>query len=106
MVQIHVINLDDSEVTLQAKPGMTLMEVLTDANIEGIEGACGGNCSCATCHVHIADEWWDAIGPRGDMEDDLVSDSDDFDATDSRLGCQIEITDDLDGLQVMVAQPD
>ncbi len=106
MAVIHVTNLDGSEVTVEGKNGLNLMEALSHANIAGIEAICGGGCSCATCHVHIDADWTDTVGPRGDIEDELVSATDDFEEGTSRLSCQVEITDALDGLKVKIAEPE
>lgn len=106
MAVIHVTNLDGSEVTIEGKNGLNLMEALSRANIEGIEAICGGGCSCATCHVHIGADWTDSVGPRGDIEDELVSATDDFLVDSSRLSCQVEISDALDGLKVKIAIPE
>jgi 2Fe-2S ferredoxin len=77
------------------------MEVALQHGVEGIDGECGGACSCATCHVHIEDDWLDTVGvARGD-EADLLSDVEERRAN-SRLACQIKISDALDGIRVKV----
>jgi len=71
--------------------------------IPGIIGECGGNCSCATCHVYVDDEFSASVGGAGDMEDDLLDLGVAADRRDtSRLSCQIAVTEDLDGLTVHV----
>lgn len=82
--------------------GENVMSAAVRNGVPGIVGECGGNASCATCHVWVRPEYVDAVGGPGDLEDDLldlgVSDRRDC----SRLGCQIQLTDDLDGLTVDV----
>ena len=71
--------------------------------IPGIIGECGGNCSCATCHVYVDDDFSASVGGAGDMEDDLLDLGVAADRRDtSRLSCQIPVTEDLDGLTVHV----
>ena len=80
----------------------TLMEVATDNDIEGITGDCGGVCSCATCHVYVDPEWSKKVPEASELETDTVEFLDNAQET-SRLCCQIEVTDELDGLTVTVA---
>jgi 2Fe-2S ferredoxin len=70
--------------------------------IPGIVGECGGNASCATCHVWVRPEFKERVGEPGDMEDDLLDLGVGERRETSRLGCQIEVTDELDGLVVDV----
>lgn len=87
---------------LTAEPGATVMETLRDAGLP-IEAACGGCCSCATCHVYIDPDWVDAVGPRNEGEELLLEMSEHIDEGTSRLGCQISLTEAHDGLTVTVA---
>ena len=85
-----------------AAADVNLMEIATDHNVAGIEGSCGGVCSCATCHVHVAPEWMERVGPASEVEQDML----DFEPNSnerSRLCCQIEMSDDLDGVVLEVA---
>ncbi len=84
---------------LAAAPGTVLMELLRDAGL-GVEAVCGGCCSCATCHVHLEPS---RAGPRGDVEAALLATSTHFDSARSRLSCQIELDEQHDGLQLVVA---
>lgn len=102
MPTIHVTTRDGSQQDVQATVGRSLMENLRGGGIEEILALCGGNCSCATCHVFVAEEWLDRLPPMGADEDDLL-DSADARQANSRLSCQIPVTDDLDQLQVTVA---
>src|SRR3546814_13165261 len=68
-----------------------------------IEAECGGACACATCHVYIDDEWLAITGPARETESELLTLVEDFTAS-SRLSCQIDITDAMDGLIVRLPE--
>ena len=106
MPTIHVTDRDGSRSSFQARKGLTLMEALRGAGYESIEAICGGNCSCATCHVYVDPAWTDKLPERSEDEDDLVADTDVYDEQRSRLSCQVDVTDDLDGLSLTVAPED
>jgi len=78
--------------------GVTLQEIAEDYNID-LEGACEGSMACSTCHVIVADEWFDRLDPASEEERDMLDLAFDLRRT-SRLGCQITMTDALDGLIV------
>jgi 2Fe-2S ferredoxin len=87
---------------VEAKVGHTLMETAVDNNVDGILAECGGACACATCHSYIDAAWLLKLPEMDDMEDAMLDSA--LDRRDnSRLCCQIEITDELDGLVVRVA---
>ncbi|RPE72146.1 2Fe-2S ferredoxin [Pacificibacter maritimus] len=102
MVNIRITNTNGTEQSIESKAGMSLMEALRGANIDGIVAECGGSMSCATCHVVVDTDWLTATGEISDMEDDML----DCTATDrdpgSRLSCQIELSEALDGLQISI----
>lgn len=102
---IHVTTRDGGQRDVEAESGRSLMENLRDGGIDEILALCGGNCSCATCHVHVDQAWLDKLPPMGADEDDLL-DSSDARQDNSRLSCQIPVTDALDGLAVAVAPED
>ena len=77
------------------------MEVALQHGVEGIDGECGGACSCATCHVHIEDDWLGTVGVACGDEADLLSEIEER-RPNSRLACQIKISDALDGIRVKV----
>ena len=85
---------------INAEDGLTLMEVARDNDL-GIEGTCGGSISCCTCHVVIEKDWFSKVGPANPDEEDMLDLAVDLQPT-SRLGCQIEVTPELDGLIVNV----
>ncbi len=83
-----------------AEDGLTLMEIARDNDL-GIEGTCGGSISCCTCHVVIEKDWFSKVGPANPDEEDMLDLAVDLQPT-SRLGCQIEVTPELDGLIVNI----
>ena len=101
MPKVTFITESKEEITIDHAEG-TLMEIATENGVEGIAGACGGVCSCSTCHVRVRPEWIEKVGPAGDTEKDTLEFEDAVDER-SRLCCQIEMSDDLDGLVVDVA---
>lgn len=101
MAIITFITTDGNENKLEGTSG-SLMELATHHNIRGIDGDCGGVCSCATCHVHVIAEYWDKVGPPNQIEADMLE-FDDKVTEHSRLACQIELSPELDGLVVHVA---
>jgi 2Fe-2S ferredoxin len=82
--------------------GNTAMEAALDNAVAGIIAECGGACACATCHAYVADDWLGRLKPMEDMEDAMLDTAADR-RPNSRLLCQIEVTPDLDGLEVVVA---
>ena len=85
---------------IDAEDGLTLMEVARDNDL-GIEGTCGGSISCCTCHIVIEEDWFSKVGPANPDEEDMLDLAVDLQPT-SRLGCQIEVTPELDGLIVNI----
>ena len=83
--------------------GISLMEQAKARDVAGIFGDCGGGCSCATCHVYVAAEWMDRVGPPDDIEFDMLDMVSDVHKPNSRLSCQIKMSAALDGLIVTVA---
>ena len=100
MPKVTFITLDGKEHEIEAEEGTTLMEIGRDANL-GIEGTCGGSLSCATCHVVVDPEWYETTGSPDADEEDMLDLAWGLTHT-SRLGCQIIINDDLDGMKVKV----
>jgi 2Fe-2S ferredoxin len=105
MPTLTIVTRDGSERTVEARIGWSVMENIRDNGFDELLALCGGCCSCATCHVHLDDEWFARVGPRKPDEDDLLDTSDHKLAT-SRLSCQIEYSEALDGLRVRIAPED
>lgn len=105
MTQIKVVKRDGSEKDFAATEGLSLMEALRDEGFEELLALCGGCCSCATCHVHIDDATLAKLVPVSADEDDLLDSSEHRNAN-SRLSCQIPVTDALAGAVITIAQED
>lgn len=93
----------DGETRIVENATGTLMSAAVDNQVKGIDGDCGGVCSCATCHVHIDPDWVEKTGPASEAEQGMLELEDEASET-SRLGCQVKLTPELDGLVVRVAQ--
>jgi len=104
MVDIHVRERDGTERVVTSRPGGSLMEALRDAGT-GVEGICGGNCSCGTCHVYVAQDWAGKLVPPSRDETDMLDAVGDVveRRPTSRLGCQIPLTDAIDGIVLEIA---
>ena len=83
--------------------GISLMELAKQHGVAGIMGDCGGGCACATCHVYVNQSWWDKVGGPDDIEFAMLDMVADVMKDNSRLGCQVKMSADLDGLEVTVA---
>ncbi len=104
MAKITYIEFNGTEHIVDVENGMTVMEGARDNNIPGIEADCGGACACSTCHVYVDPTWVDRLPPKEDMEEDMLDFAYSPDSIKSRLTCQIEVTDELDGLIVRMPE--
>ena len=102
MPKITFIQPDGTPVTVEDAEG-SAMEIALANGVEGIDGNCGGVCSCSTCHVRVRPEWAERVGKPNAVEQDLL-DMESKAGAGSRLACQIELTADLDGLVVDVVK--
>ena len=105
MPKLIVVNRAGEESTVDVADGLTVMEAIRDNGFDELLALCGGCCSCATCHVHVDPSFKGKLPPMSEDEDDLLESSDHRDEN-SRLGCQVPFTADLDGLRVTIAQED
>jgi ferredoxin, 2Fe-2S len=99
MAKITYIDHEGKSRVVEAETGSTVMENAIRNSIPGIEAECGGACACATCHVYVDEAWTDIVGGPSPMEEDML----DFGfevKPNSRLSCQIKVSDALDGLIV------
>lgn len=101
MAKISFITSDNETITAEAKSG-SVMELAVKNKVQGIDGNCGGVCSCATCHVHVQPEDWKKTGAPGALESDMLE-FDENVSEYSRLSCQIQVSKDLDGIVLKVA---
>ncbi len=105
MPKLIVVNRAGEERAVDAADGLTVMEAIRDNGFDELLALCGGCCSCATCHVHVDPAFKDRLPAMSEDEDDLLESSDHRNEH-SRLGCQVPLTADLDGLRVTIAQED
>lgn len=84
---------------IDAKPGETVMETAIKNSVPGIDADCGGACACATCHVYVDPAFMDKVGRPEDMEQSMLDFAENV-TEYSRLSCQIQVRDDLEGLTV------
>lgn len=101
MPKVTFIAPDGKETTVDDAEG-TLMSIAVANQVEGIDGDCGGVCACATCHVYVDPQWVAKVGPMTENETGMLEFDDNLQDT-SRLGCQVTMTPELDGLVVRVA---
>jgi 2Fe-2S ferredoxin len=99
MAKVTYTEFSGKQSTIEVPVGSSVMEGAIRNNVRGIIAECGGACSCATCHVYVDDAWIDKVGSKSEEEDGML------DAVmerrpNSRLSCQIKVTESLDGLVV------
>ncbi len=103
MPKIIFVQPDGTRQEIEAKTNQSVMEVAVQNQVPGIVAECTGACSCATCHVYVDPAWKEKTGKASEMEEDML----DFavDPRDnSRLSCQIQITDEMDGLVINIPE--
>ena len=100
MPGITYVRADGERRTLEARVGVSVMQVAVDERIDGIVAECGGNAMCATCHVYVDPEWEARVPPITSDEDDMLDSTSSERRPSSRLSCQMMITPALDGLVV------
>lgn len=100
-MKIIVTDQDGKIHELEGIEGWRVMEIIRDYGLP-IKAECGGCCSCATCHVYVDEEWVDKLYPPQDEEQDLLDTAPDV-RDNSRLSCQILMSEELDGLKVTLA---
>ncbi len=105
MPKISYITPDGTRHDVDVGSGYAIMEGAINNDIQGIVAECGGACACATCHSYIDEAWLDKLPEMDDMEDSMLDAA--FERkSNSRLTCQLEVTDEFDGLVVHVADND
>ena len=99
MAKITYIEHNGTKHTVNVQNGLTVMEGAVQNNIPGIDADCGGSMACATCHVYVKEDWFDKINKKNEGEDDMLDQAYEP-KKNSRLSCQIIVSDDLNGLVV------
>jgi 2Fe-2S ferredoxin len=102
MGSIVVTDRAGDEHELSIDSGTNLMEPLRELD-DSVEALCGGMCSCATCHVFIGTKWFTKLDVVEDDELELLEETENFKAGESRLSCQVEFTDALEGMRLTIA---
>lgn len=103
MPSVTFIEFNGSAHTVAANLGQSLMRAAVTNSVPGIDAECGGACACATCHVYIEDEWLDLVGQPVDDEKEMLEYAKEVKGN-SRLACQITVSDQMDGLVVRMPE--
>ena len=103
MPKITYITHDNHNHTIEVQNGLTVMEGAVQNNIPGIDADCGGGMACATCHVYVKEDWFDKVNKKSEGEDDMLDQAYDP-KKNSRLSCQLIVSDELDGLNVITPE--
>ena len=101
MAKVTYNTHDSKTYTIDIQNGLSVMEGAVQNDIPGIDADCGGGMACATCHVYVKEDWWDKLPNKEDGEEDMLDmayEPNKF----SRLSCQIIVSDELDGLEVII----
>lgn len=99
MGKVTYIQPDGTQKQVELENGATVMEGAVQNDVAGIDADCGGACACATCHVYIDSAWSDKVGKPNDMEEGMLDFASEV-KDESRLSCQITMSDEIDGLIV------
>lgn len=103
MAQVNYITSKGETITIDVQNGHSIMEGAVSNGLEGIIGECGGVCSCATCHAYVDEKWLDIVGEAEDDEADML-DFLESRRRESRLACQIIMSEELDGITVTIPE--
>jgi 2Fe-2S ferredoxin len=104
MAKITYIEHNGTEHVVDVPNGLTVMEGARDNGIPGIEADCGGACACSTCHVYVHPDWAEKLPEVDAMEEDMLDFAFEPKPGQSRLTCQLKVTDALDGLIVQMPE--
>jgi 2Fe-2S ferredoxin len=105
MVSVRITNRSGEEIEIEARTGRSLMEAIRSNDLEDVFAVCGGCCSCATCHVQVDPDYLDRLTAIDGDEDDLL-DSSYRRTANSRLSCQLKVTNAFEGMRVTIAPAD
>lgn len=103
MPQVTFVSHDGTVTEVQAEPGVSVMQAALDNGVDGIIAECGGACSCATCHCYVDEAWMAKVGEPSEIEKDMLECVLEP-KENSRLSCQITVSDELDGIVVNVPE--
>ncbi len=99
MTKVTYIEFDGTEHVIDVMPGVSLMQAVVSNGVRGIIAECGGACACATCHVYVDPAWADRVGDKSELEEMMLEEVCEP-QPNSRLSCQIIVTESLEGLVV------
>ena len=99
MPKITYIEFNGKSHKIDVANGLSVMEGAVENNIPGIDADCGGSMACATCHVYVKEDWFNRLPPKQEGEDDMLDQAYEPKKS-SRLSCQIQVSDNLEGLEV------
>lgn len=102
MPRVTFIQPDGESQDVEAELGGSLMSAASRVGVEGILAECGGAAMCATCHVYIDPDWLALVGAVTEIEDEMLEDTEEERRENSRLSCQITVTEDMDGMIVQI----
>lgn len=103
MPTITVIEFNGHDHTIEAQPGRSLMQNVLDNDVPGIDADCGGACACGTCHCFVPEEWQTVAGAADAMEESMLGMRPDR-TGQSRLSCQIQVSDAMEGMVVRLPE--
>jgi len=103
MAKITYIENNGKNHTIEVSNGLSVMEGAIQNNIPGIDADCGGGMACATCHVYVKEKWFNKLPPKNEGEDDMIDQAYEP-SSNSRLSCQIQVSDNLNGLEVYLPE--
>ncbi|HET8596207.1 MAG TPA: 2Fe-2S iron-sulfur cluster-binding protein [Castellaniella sp.] len=104
MPTINYVLKDETIKQVDSQNGTSIMEAAILNNVDGIEAECGGSCSCATCHVYVSEAFMGLLPPPDAMEDELLDGTAAERRPNSRLSCQLSMSDALDGIVVQIPE--
>jgi ferredoxin, 2Fe-2S len=104
MTKIVFIRPDSEAVEVTAKIGDSIMHAALANQVPGILAECGGSMACATCHIYVDEEWLERLEPLSSMENEMLDATASERRSNSRLCCQIEVSDRLDGIRVRIPE--
>ena len=104
MSKVTYIEHNGSKRDVEVQDGWTLMQGATLNGVNGIEGECGGSCSCATCHIYVDEAFLDKLDPPSSCEGEMLEFTVSPQESNSRLGCQIKVSAAIDGIVVRLPE--
>ena len=102
-MKINFIDRQGAKHTIDADPGIPLESAISQTGIQDSFGICGGACACASCHVYVEQQNFNTLAPADEMEHDVLEDMAFEPESNSRLGCQLELTTEMEGWTFTIA---